>query len=128
MKKINNNGDLSKNNINFEIKTSLGGSNFNKFNFVQIRLNQNCDYILTAYNLSIENLTDNGELFIFKINKENMKKLILKYGSYSHGTISLLGKIDTDNINNNREYSLRPKYNSILWKELLLFRIKETDI
>jgi hypothetical protein len=57
-----------------------------------------------------------------------MKSLILKYGSYAHGTIKKLGKItydDLNNINNKKEYALRPKYGDKCWTELLRFRVDE---
>lgn len=121
-------GDLVCNDINFEIKVSNGGKENNQFNYVQLRMNHNCDYILTAYYLSYENLHNNGELFIFRLNKENIKSLILKYGGYAHGTIKKLGKIkkeDLEDITNDKEYSIRPKYGDKCWKELLQFRIED---
>ena len=54
--------------------------------------------------------------------------MILLYGSYAHGTIEKLGKItktDLDDINNQKEYSLRPKYGDKCWNYLLQFRIEE---
>lgn len=134
MNKINSSkscGDLEKNDTNYEIKASNGGKNNNKFNYVQIRFNHNCEYILTAYYLSENNIKNNGELFIFKLNKKNMKELVYDYGSYAHGTIEKLGEITIDsinNINNTNEYALRPKYNGKCWNRLLDFRINEIDI
>jgi hypothetical protein len=134
MEKINSsscNGDLKCKKYNFEIKTSNGGKENDKFNFIQIRMNHNCDYILSAYYLDYKNLYDFGELFIFRLTKEDMKKLLLKYGSYAHGTFAKLGKIemkDLDNNNNSKEYSLRPKYNSKCWNELLAFRVEDITI
>ena len=124
-------GDLLCNNINFEIKVSNGGKENNKFNYVQIRMNHNCEYILTAYHLSYENLHANGELFIFRLNKENMKPLILKYGGYAHGTIKKLGEIkkeDLDDVTNDKEYAIRPKYGDKCWNELLQFRVEDIVI
>lgn len=124
-------GDLNCNNINLEIKVSNGGKENNKFNYVQIRLNHFCEYILTAYYLNYNNINNLGELFIFRLNKSIMKKFILNYGSYAHGTIEKLGKITIDDLNNNenqKEYSLRIKYNSKCWNELLEFRINEIII
>lgn len=134
MNKINSSiscGDLKKNDTNYEIKVSNGGKSNNKFNYVQIRFNHDCEYILTAYYLCKNNLNNNGELFIFKLNKENMKKLVSEFGSYAHGTINKLGKISFDDINkedNTKEYALRPKYDSKCWKKLLDFRINTIDI
>lgn len=125
------NGDLKYNNTNIEIKASNGGKENNKFNFVQIRMNHDCEYILTAYYIDNNNLETLGELFIFKLNKENIKSLVLKYGGYAHGTVGKLGKIskeDLDDIINQKEYVLRPKYGSECWNELLKFRIDEIVI
>lgn len=124
-------GDLLYNQINLEIKVSNGGNENNKFNYVQIRMNHNCEYILTAYHLSYENLINGGELFIFRLNKENIKNLILKYGTYAHGTIRKLGEIkkkDLDDETNDKEYAIRPKYGDKCWNELLQFRIDEIII
>lgn len=122
-------GDLKLNETDIEIKVSNGGKDNNKFNYVQIRMNHVCEYLLTAYYLDYSNIDDNGELFIFRLKKEDIKELILKYGGYAHGTISKLGYItkeDLDNIENEKEYALRPKYNDECWKELLHYRV--TDI
>lgn len=124
-------GDCSKNTKNIEIKISLGGSSFKKFNFVQIRLSHNCDfYLLVAYHLCPQNVYEEGELYIFKVSKHDMKQLIVDFGSYAHGTISALGKITEKSINSldNIEYALRPSYNSPCWKQLVQFRIYESDL
>lgn len=125
-------GDLNINGKNIEIKTSLGGVKTNKFNYVQLRLNHDIDYyILTAYYLNDENVNNHGNLFIFKIDKENMVNLVFKYGGYAHGTKKHLGNINLENLLsglNDREFCLRPIYNSKLWKELLNFRIDEITI
>jgi len=125
------NGDLKCNEINVEIKASNGGKENNKFNFVQLRMNHNCVYILTAYYLDYTNLEKLGELYIFKLNKENIKPLIVKYGGYAHGTIGELGEITIEDLNeptNQKEYALRPKYGDKCWVELLNFRIDEIII
>ena len=125
-------GDLQHNNINYEIKVSNGGKYHRLFNYVQIRFNHQCDYLLTAYYLSNENVEEHGELYIFKIPKNDMKYLILKHGQYAHGTIRKFGRItphQLNDINNNtKEYAIRPKYNDKCWNTLLEFRIDETDI
>ena len=121
-------GDLKFNNINYEIKASNGGKEHNKFNFVQIRLNHTCNYILSAYYLNEDNIQTLGELFIFKLDKSQIKNIILLYGSYAHGTKKNLGDITFENLNdlnNNKEYCLRPKYDDNCWKHLLTFRIYE---
>jgi len=125
------NGDLKYNETNIEIKASNGGKENNKFNFVQLRINHNCEYTLTAYYIDYANLNSLGELFIFKLNKEQIKYFILKYGSYAHGTIGELGEItqnDLDDITNQKEYALRPKYGDKCWNELLQYRINEIII
>ena len=69
-------GDLYYKEIgkNFEIKTSNGGKTHNKFNFVQLRMNHNCDYLFTAYYLDNSNINTLGELFIFRITKIDIKQ------------------------------------------------------
>jgi hypothetical protein len=124
-------GDLNCNQKNIEIKISNGGKDNKKFNYVQLRMNHNCDYIFTAYYLDYINLNETGELFIFKLKKDEIKNLILKYGSYAHGTIKKLGKIskkDLDNCKNDKEYALRPKLGDKCWKELLRFRINDVKV
>jgi len=121
-------GDLKLNEIDIEIKVSNGGKDNNKFNYVQIRMNHVCEYLLTAYYLDYSNIDDNGELFIFRLKKDDIKQLIAKYGGYAHGTISKLGVItkdDLDNMENEKEYALRPKYNDDCWKELLQYRVSD---
>ena len=123
-------GDLKHNNIDIEIKVSNGGKDNNKFNFVQIRMNHTCEYLLTAYYLDYTNVNTLGELYLFKLNKNDIKKIILDHGGYAHGTITKLGKItkdDLDKNNNEKEYALRPKYGDNCWKRLLEFRINNID-
>lgn len=113
-------------NENVEIKISNGGKTNNKFNYVQLRLNHDCNYIFTAYYLDYTNLNQTGELFVFYLNKTIIKELIEKYGSYAHGTIKKLGKISKKDLNSNsntKEYALRPKYGDKCWNDLLRFRI-----
>lgn len=120
------NGDLKHNNIDYEIKISNGGQTNDKFNYVQLRMNHVCNYIFTAYYLDDTNIDTLGELFIFKLTKDDIKSLILNYGHYAHGNISKLGQItedDLNDVNNNKEYALRPKYNDKCWNALLQFRI-----
>jgi hypothetical protein len=121
-------GDLQHNKTNIEIKISNGGKENNKFNYVQLRMNHTCEYVLTAYYISDDNLENMGELFIFKLNKTDMKKIIFKHGGYAHGTIKKLGIIteeDLENPANDKEYAIRPKYGDKCWHELLNFRIQE---
>ena len=121
-------GDLLREQINYELKISNGGKENNKFNYVQLRMNHECVYIFTAYFISVDNIDTEGELFIFKINKDDIKKIILAYGGYAHGTLQKLGKItdvELDNQENDKEYSIRPKYGDKCWNELLNFRIDD---
>lgn len=124
-------GDLEFNDKNIEIKISNGGKEHNRFNYVQLRMNHKCEYILTAYYLNDENIDNMGELFIFKLNKEAIKDLIIKYGGYAHGTKQKLGDIkkqDLDDETNDKEYAIRTKYGDKCWQELLRFRIDEITI
>lgn len=115
-----------------EIKASGGGKEHNKFNYVQIRPNHKIDnYILTAYYLNNDNIDKLGELFIFKIKKEDITPLILKYGGYAHGTKSKNGEITLEDLNdehNSKEYDLRPSYGNELWNELMVYRVNESDL
>jgi hypothetical protein len=123
-------GDCSKDGKNSEIKVSLGGSTHTKFNFVQIRPTHECDYyILTAYHLSSDNVESEGELYIFKLPKENIKHLIVSYGGYAHGTIKQYGAITEESLSElNKEYALRPTFNDECWNALMPFRVPEADL
>jgi hypothetical protein len=122
-----NSKDSKDSKENIEIKVSLGGSSHNKFNYVQIRMSHNItSYIFTAYYLNQDNISQMGELFVFKIPKEELKEIILNHGSYSHGTKKEHGQITIDSLNNThslKEYSLRPRFNDNCWKALMKFRI-----
>lgn len=120
-------GDGSKNGRNVEIKVSLGGRSHNKFNFVQLRPSHSCTaYILTAYHLSIENVRLEGELFIFIIPAEDIKRLILSFGGYAHGTTKEHGSISEQTLT--KEYAIRPKINDACWRALLPFRVSENSL
>jgi hypothetical protein len=124
-------GDLKHKGVNIEIKVSNGGSSNNKFNFVQIRVNHNCNYIFSAYYIHYDNLDNLGELFIFRIDKETIRYLILNYGQYAHGTVTKLGEITVEDLkdtNSQKEYCLRPTYSDKCWRELLRFRVNEINI
>jgi hypothetical protein len=123
-------GDCSDDKFNnIEIKVSVGGSTHDKFNYVQIRISQAVSYyILTAYHLSPNNVENEGELYMFKVSKEDLKQIILEYGSYAHGTIKKNGKISVESLNdenNLNEYAIRPLYGDECWKSLTKFRINE---
>ena len=125
-------GDCSRDGMNTEIKVSLGGRTYSKFNFVQLRPNHNCDtYILTAYCLSMDNVESEGELFIFKISHADIIRIIVEHGGYAHGTINKHGKITTESVidnTNDKEYAIRPKYGDKCWKALMSYRITESEI
>jgi len=125
-------GDCSKDGKNSEIKVSLGGGKHLKFNYVQIRPNHDCDfYILTAFSLTDENVEEEGELYIFRVPKEEVKKLVVAYGGYAHGTNKEHGAITIskmENENNNCEYALRPVINSECWEQLMQYRITESSL
>ena len=124
-------GDYNKNNNNYEIKISICCKKYKKFNYVQIRPSHNCQfYILIAYYLSINNVNNGGELYIFNIPNDELKQIIFKYGNYAHGTKLKLGDITIEalnDLNNNKEYSIRPTINSNCWNELIKFQILEND-
>jgi hypothetical protein len=125
-------GDFSKNSQNIELKASLGGSTHKKFNFVQIRTSHSIDfYLLTAYYLTLQNVDNKGELYILHITKESIKNIIISHGKYAHGTKKRHGPITIDSIEdetNQKEYALRPSFNDKCWKDLLPFRISESDL
>jgi len=125
-------GDCFKDGKNSEVKVSLGGARHKKFNFVQIRPSHDCDtYILTAYHLSHENIESEGELYIFKVPKKDIKNIVISYGGYAHGTIKEHGKITADSLNDEnkiKEFALRPTINDNCWKELMKFRVSETSL
>lgn len=126
------NGDCSKDGKNSEVKVSLGGATHTKFNFVQIRPSHDCEtYILTAYNLSSENVESEGELYIFKVSKEDIKKFVVSFGGYAHGTIKKHGKITIESFNDEKstkEYALRTTINDACWKALMPFQIPESGL
>ena len=94
-------------------------------------MNHKCEYLLTAFYLCPENIETLGELFIFKINKEILRNLILNHGGYAHGTIAQLGSItiqDLEDSNNDKEYAIRPSYGDKCWQALLPHRVQEDGI
>lgn len=121
-------GDCSKGDVNYEIKVSLGGRNFDRFNYVQIRPRHDCNmYILTAYHLTPHNVDDQGDLYIFRLSKDVLYELICKYGCYAHGSKSHHGIIKSP-LNESVEYALRPTHGSKCWMEMLKYRITEDDL
>lgn len=126
----NCNGDLTKGDETYELKVSMGGKTFDKFNFVQIRPTHSCDfYILTAYYLTESNVNDEGELYIFRLNKHNMIELLKKHGQYAHGTIKEYGsKNQVDYSTTKIEFAVRTKINDKCWNYLLSYRISENEL
>ena len=125
-------GDCSKDGKNSEVKVSLGGANHKKFNFVQIRPYHDCHtYILTAYYLSSENSEEEGELYVFKVPKNDIKKIIISYGGYAHGTVKEHGEITSESLNDEtskKEYAIRPTLKDECWNTLMTFRISEVEL
>lgn len=122
-------GDFYTSFGNVELKCSLGTKEHNKFNFVQIRPSQDCNYFLICYYLSFENIDNLGDLYIFNISKENMINLLSMFGNYAHGSIKSFGKISYEKIlKTSHEYCLRPVFGNKLWKELLKFRVNDIII
>ena len=125
-------GDCCKNGKNSEIKVSLGGISHKKFNFVQFRPSHDCEtYILTAYHLISENVEQEGDLYIFRIPKTELEKIIVAHGGYPHRTIKEYGKITLESMNDKtsmKEYALRPTFNDRCWKNLIRFRVSEDEL
>ena len=125
-------GDCVKSNENIEIKVSLGGRSYNKFNYVQIRVNHDVSqYLLTAYTLCKDNVDDEGELFVFRVSHTKMLELLLSHGSYAHGTKKVNGPITEESLHdkaNTKEYALRTRVGDECWKALLPCRIQEDEL
>lgn len=121
------NGDCSKDDMNAEVKVSLGGAKHNKFNWVQLRISHDIQYyILTAYHLASKNVETGGELYVFSVPKEDMLSLITEYGGYAHGTNKEHGSIsiaDLKDENNKKEYTIRPLYGDKCWIDIMKFRV-----
>ena len=103
-------GDGYKNGTNFEIKCSVHAKG-SKLNFVQIRPDHQIDYyILIGYNMYANII---GKAFILKVPINTMHKLVIRFGSYAHGTCKELGKINEANLKGRHcEYALRCNLNS----------------
>lgn len=125
-------GDCAKADENTEIKVSLGGQSYNKFNYVQIRVHHDVShYLLTAYTLCNDNVDTEGELFVFRVSHTKMLELLLLHGSYAHGTKKVNGLITEESLNdksNTKEYALRTRFGDACWKALLSFRIQEDEL
>ena len=122
--------------VNLEIKSSNGGQRHDQFNFVQLRINHDCDYLFTAYYLSRENVEDLGELYAFVLRKHELIPILARFGTYAHGTVKKLGPIKEEDFwtldghvvdaQNTREYALRPKYGDACWRMMMAYR-KDID-
>jgi hypothetical protein len=115
--------------VDYEIKVS--NYNNDRFTFCQIRLCQKVDYLLYAYSLNEQNVDRMGELFQFKITHDQMKGLVLKHGSRSHGTKNEKGKITASDLedkegvtNKHDEFTLQPSLRSPCWKAMQKFIVK----
>ena len=102
-------GDFKANNCNIELKVSNGGFQHNIFTFSQLRLHHNCDYLLSAYYLSPQNLYRNGDHYLFYLTKQDMINTVNKDVDLSHK-------------------QLRIHYDKKKWNQLLRFRIADNDI
>jgi hypothetical protein len=120
-------GDCAKNEDTVEIKVSLGGAAHTKFNYVQIRPSQAVThYLLTAYHLVMENVDTEGELYLFRVPKSDMKTLLIAHGGYAHGTKKEHGAITAETVELvGREFALRPTLGDACWRSLMPFRITE---
>ena len=124
-------GDFEKDEKKIELKVSCGGQTHKRFNYVQLRPSHRVDYyMLTAYYITHENVSNCGELFIFKVPKLDMCDLIVKYGTYAHGTIKKQGPITLESVMSieHVEYALRPVYGSQLWSKLLEYKCTSSDL
>lgn len=114
-------GDFLKAGLSYELKVSLGGSDYNKpkYNYVQIRPAHNIDrYLLTAFHLNHSNVEDGGELYVFDVPSDEMKSIVVDHGGYAHGTTKENGKINKENLGN-FEYAIRPTIGSKCWDRLM---------
>jgi len=126
------NGDCSKDDKNAEVKASLGGGKHNKFNWVQLRVSHDIQYyILTAYYLTVKNVDNCGDLYVFRVPKDDMLLLIKSYGGYAHGTNKEHGEITVTDLNdekNKKEYAMRPSYGDKCWMDIMKFRVDEGSL
>jgi hypothetical protein len=70
-------------------------------------------------------------LYIFKVSKSDIKKLVISYGGYAHETTIEHGAITNDSLNDKKsikEYALRPTIFDECWKALMVFRVPETTL
>ncbi len=149
-KPLNSFGDAELNGSGVEIKTSFSSNEQGVFGLRQIRFGKNIKYYaLVNYdkgnrkNLNSLTLVDFDDsinsidsLSMFCVPANVMKSLIVKYGTYTHGTVNDNGPITEDTINaNNYEYSLTySKYapstsnTGNIWSFLQKFKIDYDDV
>ncbi len=116
----NKEGDLKfHNQYNVEVKSSISKDG-KKFNYVQLRPTHQIDfYLMPSYDVI------NDNLYVFFVSQQEMKNLILKYGSYAHGTKKEKGLISENIDNRDVEFAIRPNIQKgEQWKELLKYQIE----
>jgi len=132
-------GDCRALSATVEIKVSMGNrSHRKKFNYVQIRVSHKIDfYFMTAYYLCMSNWQQGGELYIFRIEKDDMLYLLSRFGEYAHGTIKKQGKITLRKLEEECtaidppktcEYALRPVVGGECWEALMKYRVFVTGV
>ena len=93
-------------------------------------MNHSCEYLLTAYYLSKENVDQEGELYVFRLNKNDLKNIVLQFGGMPMVQYTNLAKSqgDLDDTSNDKEYAIRPKFGDKCWQALLAHRVHEFDV
>lgn len=134
--KDNVSGDAIKNNIKYEIKSSIHAKK-SKVNFVQIRPDHDIDYyIFVLYNLHDSNNSSIGNAYIFKIPSEVVYDMVVKHGGYAHGILNKLNNITKENLKGrNCEYALRFTLNVknkksksyLLWDEFQKYKVEYSE-
>ncbi len=110
-------GDVNIHGRSVELKVSLGGKTRKRFNFVQLRLNRDIDFLLVAYHLSKENVQTLGETYLFYVPNKDMKHLLRTHGSLAHGKKAEMSG------NSFQEKALRPVLGDAAWNALCAFQI-----
>jgi hypothetical protein len=111
---------------NIEIKTSFGGNKLGRsWTFSGIRPRKRMGtFILVAYRLTKKNANKLGHVFIFKLNRRQMIRFLLKFGHYSRESVKKNGPINHKSVAGGRHaYGLRVSFGSKKWKALLPYRI-----
>ena len=111
---------------NIEIKTSFGSKKLGKiWKFSGIRPCKHMDnFILVAYRLTKKNVNKLGHVFIFKLNRQQMIRFLLKFGHYSRGSVKKNGPINHKSVVSGRHaYGLQVSFGSKKWEALLPYRV-----